>query len=249
MNINRFTLTQRNVPSALDFLFKNFAILIIPFLILFSNQSFARKPAKLLIVKAKEPVLVGEGKCNAKLTILGFEINDACDTDFSKSWVLLDENKITVKNGTSDIGGSTFPASYIFTKKDFGKKFYLVYKAKDKCDNEDFIEFEFIPRDMIKPKPKCYQGLSFDLMPTTSLLWLSSRMFGGDSIDECGEIIKDKITGISSINNHVKSNNVQQLGNDKTVELRLEVNAFPGPNLPNINLALVNCVGVIPVRL
>jgi hypothetical protein len=201
------------------------------------------------ITNPQTPVLAGEGKCGLKLTVGGFDATDACAPVTAKTWSLLDANKVAIAPA---VGGSTFPATYTFSTADYGKKFYVRYRAEDRCGNIDIRDYLVEPKDIIKPTPVCYQGLSIDLMPTTREAWISATMFDAGSSDGC-KVDATKATILPAVANPAPATNARQFSADNTVELRLEIAtgtppAF-GTGVPATNMVWVNCVGIVPVRL
>jgi hypothetical protein len=187
---------------------------------------------KPTISNPQTPVLVAEGKCGLKMTVGGFDATDACATTVAKSWSLLNDSKQPV----ASVGGTTFPASHTFSTADYGKTFYVRYRAEDKCGNIDIKDYEVKPADIIKPTPICYQGLSTDLMPTTGEVWLSAEQFDAGSSDGCGVVLA--------------ANAAKQFSDDKTVELRIEAgNPAFGSGVPATNMIWVGCVGIVPIRI
>ncbi|MFZ4545026.1 MAG: dockerin type I domain-containing protein, partial [Saprospiraceae bacterium] len=211
---------------------------------------------KPTISNAVAPTLLKEGKCNLKLFIGGFDAADQCAPIVDKSWSLLDVNKNAIVISTSPTviyaGGKSFPASYSLSSDDFGKKFYVRYKAEDRCGNIEVRDYLIEPSDVIKPTTVCYQGLSADLMPTTGEVWLSATMFDAGSSDGCKADARNA-TLLPAVANAAPATNNRMFSADNTVELRIErASGTPlafGTSVPATNMIWVGCTGIVPIRL
>jgi hypothetical protein len=202
------------------------------------------------ISNPQTPTLVAEGKCGLKLTVGGFDATDACAPVVAKTWELLDANKAPFSTRIPSLAtASTFPGSHTFSTADYGKKFYVRYKAEDKCGNIDVKDYLVEPKDIIKPTPICYQGLSADLMPTTGEVWLAAWQFDAGSADGCGVDVT-KIALAPAVANPSPATNARQFGHDNSVELRIE-RGTPGfgTGIPTTNMIWVGCVGIVPIRI
>ena len=201
------------------------------------------------------PAIVREGKCTLKLTMGGFDANDQCAPVVDKSWSLLDGNKNPIVTGTNPVtyaGGKVFPAAYTFTAADFGKKYYLRYRAEDRCGNLEVRDYLIEPSDIIKPTTVCYQGLSADLMPTTGEVCLTAVMFDAGSSDGCGVDARNSVI-LPAVSNQAPSANTRMFSADNTVELRIErASGNPltfGNSVPTTNMIWIGCTGIVPIRL
>ncbi len=210
---------------------------------------------KPVITNEIAPALVREGKCILKLTMGGFDANDQCAPVVDKSWSLLDINKnpvVTGTNPTTYAGGRTFPAAYTFTAADFGKKYYLRYRAEDRCGNLEVRDYLIEPTDIIKPTTVCYQGLSADLLPTTGEVCLTATMFDAGSSDGCGIDARNSVI-LPAVSNQPPSSNTRIFSADNTVELRIErASGNPlsfGNSVPTTNMVWIGCTGIVPIRL
>jgi subtilisin-like proprotein convertase family protein len=155
--------------------------------------------------------------CQVKISIPAVTATDACSNSFGISWSIL--NKATSQVITS---GTTFPAEYTFGSADFGKTFTVRYTVTDLCGNVALANIDVTPNDIIKPTPVCYQGLSVDLMPTTSNVMVMAAQFNAGSSDNCTAA--------------------------QNLQLFIEKGPNFGTTTPTTNMLTIDCKGLVPIR-
>lgn len=159
-------------------------------------------------------------ECKVKITIPAITATDACSNSFGMSWKIF--NKSTQKDIAS---GTTFPVDYTFVSDDFGKVFTVRYTVTDLCGNVAIADIDVAPKDVIKPTPVCYQGLSVDLMPTTATAMLQAKQFDAGSSDNCTAV------------------------NDLTLYIEKGTPGFGTGGAPTTTMITVDCKGLVPIRL
>ncbi len=163
-------------------------------------------------------------ECKVKITIPAIKATDACSDQLGISWSVI--NKVTgavlVKIDT--LPG--FPGSYGFNSTDFGKVFIVRYVVSDRCGNFTIKDYEVTPKDIVKPTPVCYQGLSADLLPSTNNVMLTAKQFDAGSYDA---------------NDCTAKNNLRLFIERGTPGF--------GNAVPTTDMVTIDCKGIVPIRL
>jgi subtilisin-like proprotein convertase family protein len=163
-------------------------------------------------------------ECKVKITIPAIKATDACSNIFTMSWSVINKATGAVLVKVDTLPG--FPGSYGFNSTDFGKTFIVRYVVGDRCGNYAVKDYEVTPKDVVKPTPVCYQGLSADILPVTKNVMLAASQFDAGSYD----------------------------GNDCTAKnnLRLFIEKGTpgfGTAVPTTNMVMIDCQGIVPIRL
>ena len=171
-------------------------------------------------------------ECKVNITLPKISVSDVCSDKIDTSWSIINKSTLAVvKTGVS------LPYTHTFGSADFGKTFIVQYKMTDRCGNFAYHTIEVTPKDIVKPTPVCYQGLSVDLLPTTGNVMLMAPQFDAGSYD---------------------GNNCTATAN---LKVRIErgtpgfstfsVNADNQVILPTaaLDMVTIDCKGVVPIRL
>lgn len=120
-----------------------------------------------------------EANCSPTFVELPLQATENCvdSLDLKFTWTIDLYN-----DGTMDVEGTTNSASGGYPNGTH----LLTYKVTDLCGNWSTCIKLFTIRDCKKPTPICINGISVDLMPSTSMatVWATS-LEAGDSYDNC----------------------------------------------------------------
>ena len=120
-------------------------------------------------------------ECRVKLTVEKPTADD-CTGIVSTSYDLI--NAANVKVGGATFGGTSTVNFGGAGELAFGK--YIVrYLANDNCGNFASTDVAIDVKDVKKPTPVCFQGLSVDLMPTTGNVMIPCSILNAGSYDNC----------------------------------------------------------------
>ena len=120
-------------------------------------------------------------ECRVKLTVEKPTADD-CTGIVSTSYQLINASNVIV-------GGTTFGGTSTINFGGTGElpfgKYIVRYLANDNCGNFNSTDVAIDVKDVKKPTPVCFQGLSADLMPTTGNVMLPCSIFNAGSYDNC----------------------------------------------------------------
>jgi subtilisin-like proprotein convertase family protein len=162
-------------------------------------------------------------ECKVKITIPAIKATDVCSNEFKMSWSIL--NKATKAVIVTD-SSKAFPGSYSFNSSSFGTTFIVRYIVTDLCGNYAVKDYDVTPKDVVKPSPVCYQGLSADILPTTGNVMLTAKQFDAGSFDA---------------NDCTAKNNLRFFIERGTPGF--------GNAVPTSEMVIINCKGIVPIRL
>ncbi len=123
---------------------------------------------------------------------------------------------IDVNNdGSNDIFGNGNDASGAFTNGVYN----IIFSVTDGCGNISNCSFLFTVKDGKKPTPVCLNGLSSDLMPSTSMVTIWASDFeSGSSFDNCTAYENLQFSFSSNVNDNQRTFTCNELGT-QTVDL------------------------------
>ena len=120
-------------------------------------------------------------ECRVKLTIEKPTADD-CTGIVSTSFELINSSNVKV-------GGTTFGGTATINFGGTGElafgKYIVRYLANDNCGNFNSTDVAIDVKDVKKPTPVCFQGLSVDLMPTTGNVMVPCSVLNAGSYDNC----------------------------------------------------------------
>jgi Secretion system C-terminal sorting domain/Dockerin type I domain len=120
-------------------------------------------------------------ECRVKLSV-GAPTADDCTGIVGTSYQLVNSSNVVV-------GGTTFGGTHTTNFGGSGElpfgKYTVRYIANDNCGNYASTDVAIDVKDVKKPTPVCFQGLSVDLMPTTGNVMIPCSAFNAGSYDNC----------------------------------------------------------------
>ncbi len=132
--------------------------------------TFTKTPDATLSVVAKE--------CKTLVKIAACEATDAGGIAKYGCQLIRSKDQVTV------LSGSTFPAEIQIAEADFGN-YTLRYTATDNSGNTATKDLAVLVKDVKKPVPICFSGLSVDLLPQTGKVTVNAKTFDAGSYDNC----------------------------------------------------------------
>ncbi|MFZ4542500.1 MAG: proprotein convertase P-domain-containing protein [Saprospiraceae bacterium] len=171
-------------------------------------------------------------ECKVSITLPRLTVTDVCSDKIDTSWTI--SNKTTLAIVKS---GNSLPYTHTFLSSDFGTTFTVTYKMTDRCGNYSYHYIDVTPRDIIKPTPVCYQGLSADLLPTTGNVMLMAPQFDAGSYDgnNCTATANLKVR----IERGTPGFSTFSLNADNQVILPTAA----------ADMVIIDCKGIVPIRL
>ena len=127
-------------------------------------------------------------ECSSVVTIA-----NGTATDCTKAPVVTYEVFKKGAAGTETLVAGANIASRIYSITTEAGDYVVRFKANDKCGNFSTSDVPFTVKDVKKPTPVAYQGLSAEIMPTSGMVMIMANQFDAGSYDNCPGTLKIKI--------------------------------------------------------